>query len=129
MEPSLGTRILIIDDNPAYHRLATALLEGLGHTVIPARSAETGLRLAWEEAPDLILMDMHLPGTDGFQTVRKLQQDDRAKAVPVIAFTAAEVSTDAEQAKARAAGFVAYVTKPIRESEFRKLLAPWTGSG
>ena len=127
MEPSRGTRILLIDDDPAYHRLATALLEGLGHTVIPARNAETGLRLAGEEVPDLILMDIHLPGTNGFQTVQKLRQDTRAAAVPVIAFTAADVSTEAEQAKARAAGFVTYVTKPIRESEFRTLLAPWTG--
>lgn len=127
MEPSHGSRILLIDDDPAYHRLTTVLVEGLGHTVISALGAEQGLRLAADAAPDLVLIDMHLPGTDGFQTIRRLRQDVPSLTVPVIALTAADVSGDADQAKARAAGFVAYATKPIRESEFRALLTTWVG--
>ena len=111
-------RILVIEDNPANMRLTTLLLQNAGHTALGAVDAESGLTLARAERPDLILMDMQLPGMDGFAATALLKKDPATAAIPVIALTAMAMKRDQENA--RIAGCDAYVAKPLN---FRELYA------
>ncbi len=105
-------RILIIEDNPANMKLASLLLRNAGHTVQCAVDAETGLTLVRGERPDLILMDIQLPGMDGLAATSLLKQDPATAGIPVIALTALAMKTDEE--KSQAAGCDAYIAKPLR---------------
>jgi two-component system, cell cycle response regulator DivK len=109
-------RVLVIEDNAANMTLATFLLESLGHTVLGATNAEAGIRLARDERPDLILMDIQLPGMDGLEATAQLKEDDATRAIPVIALTALAMKGDEE--RIRAAGCDGYVAKPISYQEF-----------
>ena len=111
-------RILIVEDNPANMRLATLLLYNAGHSVTGAVDAESGLALARADLPDLILMDIQLPGMDGLAATALLKQDPVTSTIPVIALTAMAMKQDEENA--RAAGCDAYVAKPLN---FRELYA------
>jgi CheY-like chemotaxis protein len=104
-------RILIVEDNALNLELATEVLGAHGYTVLQARTAEEGLRLARSDRPDLILLDVRLPGMDGLAAVRSLKEDVRTSAIPTVAMTAQAMTGD--EAEARLAGFDAYVTKPI----------------
>jgi len=110
--------ILIVEDNPANMKLARLLLHKVGHTVLCAVDAEAGLTLARTERPDLILMDIQLPGMDGLAATALLKQDPATAAIPVIALTAMAMKEDRE--KTKAAGCDAYIAKPLR---FRELYA------
>ena len=81
-------KILIVEDNPANMKLAVFLLQSAGHAVLSATDAEAGLTLARDELPDLILMDIQLPGIDGLEAIVLLKQDQATRAIPVIALTA-----------------------------------------
>ena len=105
-------RILIIEDNPANMKLACLLMRNAGHSVLCAVDAENGLTLARAEQPDLILMDIQLPGMDGFAATALLKQDPVSAAIPVIALTSMAMKEDQE--KSRAAGCDAYIAKPLR---------------
>ena len=118
-------KVLLIEDSPTYAELATILLEASGCTVIRASTADLGLQLAREEAPDLVLMDIHLPGMDGFRAVRSLREDPRTSGIPAVGLTADRIGTDEERERAREAGFDAYVTKPINRSGFHAIVAPF----
>ena len=106
-----AARILIVEDNRLNLELATELLKSSGYAVLQARSAEEGLRMAREQRPDLILMDVRLPGMDGLTAVRVLKNDPDTRPIPTVAMTAQAMRGDEEAA--RTAGFDAYVTKPI----------------
>ena len=108
-------RILIIEDNPANMKLASLLLCNAGHTVLCAVDAETGLTLARADQPDLILMDIQLPGMDGLAATSILKQDSSTAAIPVIAVTA--MAMKADQEKSQVAGCDAYIAKPLRYQE------------
>ena len=108
-------RVLIIEDNPANMKLATLLLRNAGHTVLCAVDAETGLTLARAQQPDLILMDVQLPGMDGLAATALLKQAPATAAIPVIALTAMAMKEDQE--KSRVAGCDAYIAKPLRYQE------------
>jgi two-component system cell cycle response regulator DivK len=108
-------RILIIEDNPANMKLASLLLHNAGHAVLGATDAETGLTLARADQPDLILMDIQLPGMDGLAATALLKQDPATAAIPIIALTAMAMKADRE--KTRAAGCDAYIAKPLRYQE------------
>jgi two-component system cell cycle response regulator DivK len=108
-------RILIIEDNPANLKLAAMLLNKAGHSTLNAVDAETGLALATAGAPDLILMDIQLPGMDGLTATMRLKQNPATANIPVIAVTALAMKEDA--ARARAAGCDAYISKPLRYRE------------
>ena len=114
-------KILIIEDNPANMKLAIFLLESAGHTALSARDAEAGLTLARNERPNLILMDIQLPGMDGLEAVVLLKRDDATRAIPVIALTALAMKGDEE--RIRAAGCDGYIAKPIRYQEFLATIA------
>ena len=96
--------------------LATFLLESVGHTVLSAVDAESGLTLARAEQPDLILMDIQLPGMDGLQATALLKQDAVTRAIPVVALTALAMKGDEE--RIRAAGCDGYIAKPLAYKEF-----------
>ena len=108
-------RVLIIEDNPANLKLACLLLQNAGHTVRSAVDAETGLTLARAEQPDLILMDIQLPGMDGLAATALLKQDPATAAIPIIALTA--MAMKADQEKSQIAGCDAYIVKPLRYQE------------
>jgi two-component system cell cycle response regulator DivK len=114
-------RILIVEDNPANMKLATFLLESAGHTVLSAIDAEAGLALARVEHPDLILMDIQLPGMDGLAATAQLKADDATRAIPVIALTALAMKGDEE--RIRAAGCDGYIAKPLAYKDFLATVA------
>jgi two-component system cell cycle response regulator DivK len=113
--------VLIVEDNPANMTLAVFLLESAGHTVITARDAEAGLTLARALQPNLILMDIQLPGMDGLQATGLLKGDDATRAIPVIALTALAMKGDEE--RIRAAGCDGYIAKPMRYQELLSTIA------
>ena len=108
--------ILVVEDNPANMTLVVFLLESVGHTVLTAKDAEAGLTLARTDAPDLILMDIQLPGMDGLEATALLKHDEATRAIPVIALTALAMKGDEE--RIRAAGCDGYIAKPIAYQEF-----------
>src|SRR6267378_124032 len=108
-------RILIIEDNQANMKLASLLLHNAGHTVLCAVDAEAGLTLARAEQPDLILMDIQLPGMDGLTATALLKRNPATAAIPVIVLTAMAMKEDRE--KSQVAGCDAYIAKPLRHQE------------
>jgi two-component system cell cycle response regulator DivK len=114
-------KVLIIEDNLTNMTLAIFLLQSVGHTVISATDAEAGLTLARAERPDLILMDIQLPGMDGLQATGLLKQDEATRAIPVVALTALAMKGDEE--RIRAAGCDGYIAKPMRYQEFLATIA------
>src|SRR3979411_359789 len=118
-------KVLIIEDNAANMTLATFLLQSAGHSVLSATDAETGLTLARGQQPDLILMDIQLPGMDGLEATALLKGDDATRAIPVIALTALAMKGDEE--RIRAAGCDGYIAKPMRYQEFLATVATQLG--
>jgi two-component system cell cycle response regulator DivK len=114
-------KILIVEDNPANMTLAVFLLQSAGHTVVTATDAETGLALARDELPNLILMDIQLPGMDGLEAAAVLKRDETTRAIPVIALTALAMKGDEE--RIRGAGCDGYIAKPMRYQEFLAAVA------
>ena len=114
-------RVLIIEDNPTNMTLAVFLLRSAGHSVLSAIDAEAGLAMARDERPDLILMDIQLPGMDGLEATRLLKHDEATRAIPVIALTALAMKGDEE--RIRAAGCDGYIAKPMRYQSFLETVA------
>jgi len=114
-------KVLIIEDNATNMTLAIFLLQSAGHTVLSATDAEVGLTLARDEQPNLILMDIQLPGMDGLQATVLLKRDEATRAIPVIALTALAMKGDEE--RIRAAGCDGYIAKPMRYQEFLATIA------
>jgi CheY-like chemotaxis protein len=113
--------VLYIEDNPANIKLMTKLLGRHPHLkLISAHNPELGLELARTQRPDLVLLDINMPGMDGFQILEKFKLNVRMRAVPVIAVTAAALPADIKRGKE--AGFNDYVTKPIDEAHFMTIL-------
>ena len=113
-------RVLVVEDNPVNLELVTELVEQEGCRVLTAGSGEAGLRLARAERPDLILMDLQLPGMTGYEATRRLKADPATAAIPVLAITAFAMPGD--DLKARKAGCNAYLTKPLDAQVFRDTL-------
>lgn len=105
--------------------LAVFLLQSAGHAVLTATDAEAGLTMARDEQPNLILMDIQLPGMDGLQATRLLKKSDTTCRIPVIALTALAMKGDEE--RIRAAGCDGYIAKPMRYQEFLKEVAVQLG--
>jgi CheY-like chemotaxis protein len=116
-------RILVVDDNPVNLRLVTMLLEQEAYTVDSVVDAEQALELLAHTVPDLILMDIALPGMDGLTLTRQLKADTRFKSVPIIALTAFAMKGDDQ--KAYQAGCDDYITKPIDTRQFLQRIAQW----
>jgi CheY-like chemotaxis protein len=104
-------RILVVDDNPRNLKLAFDVLEDAGYEVVEAVNAEEAQSMIDRNLPDLILMDIALPGMDGLTLTRKLKANERTKHIRIIALTAFAMKGDDQ--KALSAGCDAYITKPI----------------
>ena len=117
----MNRRVLIVDDNPTNLRLAASVLELEGHQVDTVADADQALAYLADTVPDLILMDIALPGMDGLTLTRRIKTDPRLAAVPVVALTAFAMKGDDQ--KARDAGCVGYLTKPIDTREFGRQVA------
>ena len=109
-------KVLVVEDNPTNMTLAIFLLQSAGHTVLSAADAEVGLTLARDQQPDLILMDIQLPGMDGLEATALLKKAEATRAIPVVAMTALAMKGDEE--RIRAAGCDGYIAKPMRYREF-----------
>jgi two-component system cell cycle response regulator DivK len=113
--------VLVVEDNATNMALAVFLLTLAGHKVLSAVDAEAGLTLARDKQPDLILMDIQLPGMDGLQATILLKQDEATRSIPVIALTALAMKGDEE--RIRSAGCDGYIAKPMRYQEFLATIA------
>jgi two-component system cell cycle response regulator DivK len=113
--------ILIVEDNPANMKLTVFLLQHAGYGVLSATDAESGLALARERHPDLILMDIQLPGMDGLAAIELLKRDEATRAIPVIVLTALAMKGD--EARIREAGCDGYIAKPMRYQEVLSTVA------
>jgi two-component system cell cycle response regulator DivK len=108
--------IVLIEDNEKNRKLARDVLTHQGYRVAEAESAEDGLALVARERPALILMDIHLPGIDGIEALRRLRADAATRDIPVLAVTASAMTHDRQ--KILAAGFDGYQSKPISVRPF-----------
>ena len=108
--------IVLIEDNEKNRKLARDVLTHQGYRVADAESAEEGLTLVARERPALILMDIHLPGIDGIEALRRLRADAATRDIPVIAVTASAMTHDRQ--KIMASGFDGYQSKPINVKDF-----------
>lgn len=116
-----GELILIVEDNEKNMKLARDLLSVKGYRVLSSDSAEEGVRMAKEHLPDAVLMDVQLPGMDGFAGLRALRDDPTTKHLMVAAFTASVMKEDI--ARIEKEGFDAYIAKPISVREFPGMVA------
>ena len=121
-----GELILLVEDNDNNRLLVRDVLQASGYRVVEAENAEDGLRMAAEQQPALILMDIQLPGMNGIEALQRLRADPATRAIPVIAVTASAMTQDRRQIMA--AGFDGYQPKPISVKGFlqavREMLAP-----
>ena len=118
-------KILVVEDNDLNMKLVRSLLHLGKFEVIEARDAETGINLAKKTLPDLILMDIQLPGMDGLAATRNIRQDPDLKKIPIIALTSYAMHGDEE--KAKAAGCTGYMAKPIDTRSFLKVIGGFLG--
>ncbi|HET9670198.1 MAG TPA: response regulator [Casimicrobiaceae bacterium] len=108
--------VLIVEDNEKNLKLVRDVLQVKGYATLEATSAEDGIRIANERLPDLVLMDIQLPGMNGIDALRVLRADPATSAIPIIAVTASVMQQDRKMITD--AGFDAYVGKPINLKEF-----------
>ena len=111
-----GELILIVEDNERNRKLVRDVLAFHGYRLAEAETGEDGVRLARELHPQLVLMDIQLPGMDGIAALGQLRSDPATRTIPVIAVTASAMTQDRQ--KIMAAGFDGYQSKPIRVREF-----------
>ncbi len=107
----MSRRILVVEDHEDNRRIVRDLLTSAGFEMIEALTGEGGVALAEAERPDLILMDIQLPGLDGYEATRRIRANPALRAIPIIAVTSYALSGD--DVKALEAGCDAYVTKPF----------------
>jgi two-component system cell cycle response regulator DivK len=111
-----GELILLVEDNDNNRLLIRDVLRASGYRLVEAGNAEDGLRMAAEQQPALILMDIQLPGMNGIEALQRLRADPATRAIPVIAVTASAMTQDRRQIMA--AGFDGYQAKPINVKGF-----------
>jgi two-component system cell cycle response regulator DivK len=120
--------VLIVEDNPRNLKLARDILDHAGYATLEAENAEDGLELARARHPDLVLMDVQLPGMDGVQALVRLRSDPVTADIPVIALTAFAMKADRE--RFIAAGFDRYMEKPLDVRDLpRQVAATLSGGG
>lgn len=125
----MTSQILVIEDTPANMKLVCMLLDKAGYRVLQADNAADGIALAQEHIPDLILMDIQLPGMDGLAATRLLKAAEATRGIAIVALTAFAMKGDEE--KIMAAGCDGYIAKPIQYKSFlaeveRMIVSPLT---
>jgi CheY-like chemotaxis protein len=121
-----GEKILLVEDNEVNRRLAEFLLRSKGYQVREAANAQEAFDMLKSERPDLIVMDIQLPGMDGLEATKKIKQQPATADIPVLAVTSYAMKGDRE--KALAAGCVGYITKPIDKLTFIQEIASHLGN-
>ena len=119
--------ILVVEDNERNLKLVRDVLEYVGYDVRVARTAEDGIALAIKEPPNLVLMDLQLPGIDGMEALRRLRENQRTADIPVVAVTAQAMKQDRE--RALEAGFNGYIEKPISVRAFPDQVRSFLSAG
>ncbi|HCG80101.1 MAG TPA: two-component system response regulator [Oceanospirillales bacterium] len=122
-------RILVVDDSPTETEAFRAVLEKNGHEVLNAENGADGVAVARQELPDLVLMDIVMPGLNGFQATRQLTRSPETKNIPVVIVTTKDQETDRVWGKRQGAS--GYLVKPVSESrllsEINALIGPEEG--
>lgn len=118
-------KVLIVDDSQTETHKLTHMLEKHGHTVVRAENGADGVAIAKAELPDVVLMDVVMPGLNGFQATRQLSKTKETAAIPVIIVTTKDQETDRVWGMRQ--GAKAYLTKPIEESQLIKTIASLAG--
>ena len=121
-----GELILIVEDNEKNLKLARDILQFRGYRTIEAGTAEEGIELARAQQPDLVLMDVQLPGMDGVTALGHLRAEPATASIPVVALTAFAMKDDQE--RFLAAGFDGYLVKPINIREFPEQVQGFLGA-
>jgi CheY-like chemotaxis protein len=121
----MSATVLVVEDNALNLKLVRDVLGHAGYRVLEAGDAERGIELARAEAPDLILMDVQLPGIDGVEALRRLRADAATSSIPVVALTALAMKQDRE--RFLSAGFDGYLEKPVSVRDLAAQLAPLIG--
>jgi two-component system, cell cycle response regulator DivK len=111
-----GPQVLVVEDNERNMKLFCDVLQASGYRTLEATTGERAVELVSEHRPDLVLMDIQLPGIDGVEALDQLRADDRFSSVPVLALTAQAMEGDRE--RFLAAGFDGYVSKPVDIANF-----------
>jgi CheY-like chemotaxis protein len=111
-------KILVADDTENGRELVKTVLEGSGYQVLEARDGVEAVASARANSPDLIILDLHMPGLDGFGVIQELRRQKEFAATPIVALTASAMMGDKE--RATAVGFTGYITKPIRLADLRR---------
>lgn len=106
-------KVLVVDDSPTEVHVLQTLLEKNGHEVVVANSGEEGIEVAKETLPDVVLMDVVMPGMNGFQATRQLSRQEETAKTPVIIVTTKDQETDKVWAKRQ--GAADYIVKPVQE--------------
>lgn len=122
-----GHRILVVEDNPLNLKLVRDVLTASGYEVVEAQTGEAGVSLAADCAPDLVLMDLQLPGIDGYEALRLIREDPRVAEVPIVALTAFAMREDRE--RTARAGFDGYLSKPISVRELPAQVGDFLSNG
>jgi two-component system cell cycle response regulator DivK len=125
--PGAGRLVLIVEDNDKNLRLARDVLQFNGFRTLDATTGEDGVIQAREQRPDLILMDIALPGIDGVEATRQIKADSETAAIPIVALTASVMQTD--RARFEAAGFAGLIPKPIDVLTFSDEVAGYCRDG
>ncbi|MFW5927340.1 MAG: response regulator [Wenzhouxiangella sp.] len=113
-------KILIVDDSETHLYSLQKMVEGAGHEVITATSGEEGIELSKSKLPDVILMDIVMPGLNGLQATRKISKDEKTAHIPVIFVTTKDQETDRVWGMRQ--GAAAYITKPVDKKELLKAI-------
>jgi len=116
----MAPRILVVEDDPDNRRIVVKVLAVDGYATLEAGDGESALALARREHPDAIIMDLAIPGIDGWEAARRLKADARTADIPIIALTAFAMRGDEE--RAREAGCDAYLAKPCRPQAIREVV-------
>jgi two-component system, cell cycle response regulator DivK len=119
----MSKRILVVEDNEKNMKLFRDVLQAKGYDPLEATSGEEAVALATEHAPDLILMDVQLPGIDGIEALGRIRADERTAAIPVVALTAQAMAGDRE--RFLESGFDGYISKPVDVLEFIQTVAQY----
>ena len=122
-----GQTILVVEDNEKNMKLFRDVLQAKGYAPLEATSGEEAVELASQHVPDLILMDVQLPGIDGIEALGRIRADERTKSVPVVALTAQAMSGDRE--RFLEAGFDGYISKPVDVMEFIETVGRYCEAG
>lgn len=122
-----GHRILVVEDNPLNLKLVRDVLTEFGYEIVEAQTGEDGVSRATTCAPDLVLMDLQLPGIDGAEALRRIRADDRDPGVPIVAVTAFAMHEDRD--RAFESGFTGYVEKPISVRGFTQQISDFLRLG